>query len=90
MGVCDDLIVERDAGQPYAASGGPLSLVLPAPVEMIEPTGAETIVLLRLGGERVLGRSSPDVRPAAGAPWRFAVDTGKICLFDPTTGNLIP
>jgi multiple sugar transport system ATP-binding protein len=66
------------------------SLVLQAPVEMIEPTGAETIVLLRLGGERVLGRISPDVRPAVGGPWRFAVDTRKICLFDATTGNLIP
>ena len=65
------------------------SLVLQAPVEMIEPTGAETIVLLRLGGERVLGRISPDVRPVPGAPWRFAVDTRKICLFEPATGNLI-
>ena len=66
------------------------TMALEAPVEMIEPTGAETIVLLRLGGERVLGRISPDVRPAVGGPWRFAVDTRKICLFDATAGNLIP
>ena len=43
MDVCDDLIVERDAGRPYAASGGPLSLVLQAPVEMIEPAGARAV-----------------------------------------------
>ena len=53
------------------------SLVLQAPVEMTEPTGAETIVLLRLGGEQVFGRIAPDVSPAVGEPWRFAVDTAQ-------------
>src|SRR5262249_33031728 len=33
-----------------------------APVEMTEPTGAETIVVLRLGAERALARVSPDLR----------------------------
>ncbi|MES1148136.1 MAG: ATP-binding cassette domain-containing protein, partial [Bradyrhizobium guangdongense] len=39
------------------ASGAPI--VVNAPVEMVEPTGAETIVLLRLGGEPALARISP-------------------------------
>src|SRR5438132_3466989 len=39
------------------ASGEPI--VVNAPVEMVEPTGAETIVLLRLGGEPVLARITP-------------------------------
>src|SRR5262249_53820726 len=52
-----------------------------APVEMIEPTGAETIVLLRLGDERALGRVSADLRPALNEVGRFAVDTRKISLF---------
>jgi multiple sugar transport system ATP-binding protein len=59
------------------------------PVEMTEPTGAETIVVLHLGGERVLGRVAPDIRLTHGAPAEFAVDTRKICLFDPTTERLI-
>jgi multiple sugar transport system ATP-binding protein len=60
-----------------------------APVEMIEPTGAETIVVLRLGDERALGRVSPDLRHRLGETAQFAVDTRKISLFDPVTGDRI-
>jgi len=56
---------------------------------MVEPTGAETIVLLRLGGEPALARISPDIRPAPGNPSPFALDTRRICLFDPETERLI-
>jgi multiple sugar transport system ATP-binding protein len=56
---------------------------------MIEPTGAETIVLLRLGGEPVLARITPDIRPEPGALAPFALDTRRICLFDPVTERLI-
>jgi multiple sugar transport system ATP-binding protein len=60
-----------------------------ARVDMIEPTGAETIVVLRLADERALGRVSPDLRPRLGETARFAVDTRKINLFDPATGDRI-
>jgi multiple sugar transport system ATP-binding protein len=60
-----------------------------AQVEMTEPTGAETIVLLRLGGERALARVAPDMRPAVGRAARFAIDTRSTCLFDPATERLI-
>ena len=56
---------------------------------MIEPTGAETIVVLRLGDDRALGRVSPDLRHRLGETARFAVDTRKIILFDPATGDRI-
>ncbi|MBR0664339.1 sn-glycerol-3-phosphate ABC transporter ATP-binding protein UgpC [Roseomonas hellenica] len=65
------------------------SVPIEAPVEMTEPTGAETIVLMRLGGEALLGRVSPDIRLPVGAPARFALDTRKLCLFDPATERLI-
>jgi multiple sugar transport system ATP-binding protein len=32
---------------------------------------------------------APDVRVSHGAPARFALDTRKICLFDPATERLI-
>ncbi len=64
-------------------------LTITAPVEMTEPTGAETIVVLRLGGQKVLGRVAPDIRLANGALATFAVDTRKLCLFDPQTERLI-
>ncbi len=65
------------------------AMVVQGQVEMTEPTGAETIVVMRLGGQKILGRVAPDIRLANGAPASFAVDTRKICLFDPTTERLI-
>src|ERR1700733_3725273 len=64
-------------------------LLVEAPVEMTEPTGAETIVLLRLGGHEVLGRVAPDIKLKSGEHARFALDTRKICLFAPATEQLI-
>jgi multiple sugar transport system ATP-binding protein len=64
-------------------------LTISASVEMIEPTGAETIVVLRLGNERALGRVSSDHRPRLNEMARFAIDARKIHLFDPSTGNRI-
>ena len=58
-------------------------------VEASEPTGAETIVLARVGGERLRARVAPDARLALGQPASFAVDTRTACLFDPATGQLI-
>jgi multiple sugar transport system ATP-binding protein len=65
------------------------TLLIDAPVDMTEPTGAETIVLLRLAGHAALARIAPDIRLALGAPARFALDSRKICLFDPMTERLI-
>jgi multiple sugar transport system ATP-binding protein len=64
-------------------------LTIAAPVEMLEPTGAETIVVLRLGDQRMLGRVSPDLRHRLGETAQFAVDTRKISLFDPASGDRI-
>jgi multiple sugar transport system ATP-binding protein len=69
-------------------SGAP-PIIVEAPVEMVEPTGAETMVLLRLGGEPAMARITPDVRPAPGARASFALDTRRVCLFDPKTERLI-
>jgi multiple sugar transport system ATP-binding protein len=56
---------------------------------MTEPTGAETIVMLRLAGQRVTARVAPEVRLPLGATRQFAVDTRKVCLFDPRSERLI-
>src|SRR5262245_4815264 len=65
------------------------ALIIAASVEMLEPTGAETIVVLRLGDDRALARVSPDLRYRLGEAARFAVDTRKIILFDAATGHRI-
>jgi multiple sugar transport system ATP-binding protein len=86
LGIRPECIAEGSRGF-SGTSGAPI--VINAPVEMVEPTGAETIVLLRLGGEPVLARITPDIRPAPGALAPFALDTRRICLFDPVTERLI-
>jgi multiple sugar transport system ATP-binding protein len=86
LGIRPECIAEGSRGF-SGASGAPI--VVHAPVEMIEPTGAETIVLLRLGGEPALARITPDIRPEPGALAPFALDTRRICLFDPVTERLI-
>ncbi len=64
-------------------------LTVEAVVEMTEPTGAETLVTMRLGGHRVIGRVAPDIKLVVGEAGRFAVDTRKICVFDPHSEALI-
>jgi multiple sugar transport system ATP-binding protein len=86
LGIRPECIAE---GQRGFAGASDAPIVINAPVDMIEPTGAETIVSLRLGGEPVLARISPDIRPAPGALAPFALDTRRICLFDPATERLI-
>ena len=60
-----------------------------AVVEVSEPTGAETIVLIRIAGERLRARVAPDIKLPTGQPASFSVDTRTICLFDPQTERLI-
>ena len=75
--------------EPGRRFGDAAPRIITAWVEMTEPTGAETIVTLRLAGEKVIGRVAPDVRLAVGADAEFAIDVRKLCLFDPTTERLI-
>jgi len=83
LGIRPECIVEHDR----RFDGG--TIQVEALVEMTEPTGAETIVVIRLGGHEVLARVAPDVKLKPGEHARFAVDTRKICLFDPATEQLI-
>ena len=56
---------------------------------MVEPTGAETMVVLRVGDREVVARFEPDDAPAVGERVTLAVDMAKACLFDPETERLI-
>jgi multiple sugar transport system ATP-binding protein len=64
-------------------------MVVDATVEMTEPTGAETLVILRVTGQRVIGRVAADTRLTLGSTARFSIDTRKLCLFDPVSERLI-
>ena len=60
-----------------------------APVEMVEPTGAETIGFMRFGDLEVVGRFDPDEAPRMGEIIPLGIDMSHACLFDPTTKKLI-
>jgi multiple sugar transport system ATP-binding protein len=60
-----------------------------ARVEVIEPTGADTLVVLDLGGNEFTVRLEPDVSLKPGRDARFFVDLAKLVCFDAKTEKLI-
>ena len=60
-----------------------------ARVEVIEPTGADTLVVLDLGGNEFTVRLEPDVSLKPGQDARFFVDLANLVCFDPKTERLI-
>jgi multiple sugar transport system ATP-binding protein len=56
-----------------------------APVEVVEPTGSETMVILRAAGKEIIARYEPDDTPAVGDRAELLVDMSKVSLFDPAT-----
>ena len=49
---------------------------------MVEPTGAETMVVLRVGEKELIARFEPDDAPAVGDRVTLAIDMSKACMFD--------
>ncbi len=60
-----------------------------APVEIVEPTGAETIAMMRVADKELVGRFPPAKAPKMGETIDLSVDMQQICLFDPVTERLI-
>jgi multiple sugar transport system ATP-binding protein len=61
-----------------------------APVEVVEPTGAETHAVLKLGEQEIVGRFDPDGAPRLGELMALGIDMGHASLFDRGTQALIP
>src|SRR5262249_30729504 len=74
LGVRPECINDRGSGA-----------ALEAEVQVSEPTGAETLLLLRVGNERLRARVAPDAKLAPGQSASFSVDTRTACLFDPAS-----
>ena len=68
---------------------GPAQQFFEARIEVIEPTGADTLVLLDLGGAEFTVRLEPDVAIGPGQTARFLADLSKLVCFDPATEVLI-
>jgi multiple sugar transport system ATP-binding protein len=74
---------------PRRAEVTPYLGTIEAPVEVVEPTGAETMVIVRIAGNEVIARFEPNAAPSVGEPVKLAVDMAQACLFDPETERLI-
>ena len=63
--------------------------VVEAVVEVVEPAGADTYVVMRAAGKEVTARmrADADVRPGARIP--FAFDLAKAVVFEPASGQRI-
>ena len=68
----------------------PSLALMKAPVEVVEPTGAETNAVLRLRDREIIGRFDPDDAPHEGEILPLGVDMAHACLFDPSSEALIP
>jgi multiple sugar transport system ATP-binding protein len=62
---------------------------LTAPVELVEPTGAETIAVLKIGERDIVGRFDPDGAPQPGETLALGIDMAHACLFDPGSQLLL-
>ncbi len=71
------------------AALGPKQRWLDAHVEVIEPTGADTLVVMEIGNQEISARIEPDVMLQPDSRHRFIVDLSKLVCFDPQTEKLI-
>jgi len=69
------------------ASEKGLSQVLDIRVDVIEPTGPDTLVSSQINGKRLLSRVHPSAAPKPGEKLAVVVDLSKAVLFDPISGT---
>ncbi len=60
-----------------------------ARVEVIEPTGADTLIVMNLGGHEFTARLEPEAKITVGAEVKFFLDLSKLVCFDAETEKLI-
>jgi multiple sugar transport system ATP-binding protein len=58
-------------------------------VDVVEPTGPDTMLVFTLGGQEAIARVRPEDRVPEGSSFRFSANTERAKLFDPETGKRI-
>jgi multiple sugar transport system ATP-binding protein len=56
-------------------------------VDVVEPTGPDTMLVFTLGGIEAIARVHPEDQAPVGTAFPFEVDMAKAKLFDPATGK---
>jgi multiple sugar transport system ATP-binding protein len=72
-----------------AVSGNGPRRTMKATVEVTEPTGADTLAVLMVGGHEMTARLQPDFPLRAGQQGEFGIDLGKLIFFEPKGGQRI-
>ena len=85
LGIRPEQITDKD---PYAGAN-PHSIEQAARVEVVQPTGPDTLVLIRLNGTPVTCRVHPGANPRAGQPMGLTFDLSKLVFFDPVNEKRI-
>ena len=62
---------------------------LPCRVDLVEPTGPDTLMLVQINGAKVTARVAPQDARAPGEIAALSFDAGKVVLFDTQTGRRI-
>ena len=59
------------------------------PVDVVEPTGPDTMIVFDLGGVEMIARVHPEDRAPIGSLYSFEVNMDKAKLFDPESGKRV-
>jgi multiple sugar transport system ATP-binding protein len=65
---------------------GPNRFVFEREVDVVEPTGPDTMIVFNLGGQDLIARVRPEDARPSGTRFRFEVDMDKAKIFDSETG----
>jgi multiple sugar transport system ATP-binding protein len=71
----------------FRSDGG--TATLSGVVDVVEPTGPDTMVIVNVEGQLMTARLGARERPAVGEASTISVDTSGINLFDPATESRI-
>jgi multiple sugar transport system ATP-binding protein len=75
--------------RPESLGSGESDSRLKGTVEVVEPTGPDTMVIVNIAGQLVTARMGAQERPVVGEMLSLAVDTRAISLFDPESETRI-
>jgi multiple sugar transport system ATP-binding protein len=75
--------------RPETLSAGEGTATLSGKVDVVEPTGPDTMVIVSVGGQLITARLGSRDRPALGETLTVTVDTTAVNLFDPESGQRI-
>jgi multiple sugar transport system ATP-binding protein len=75
--------------RPETLAAGEGAAMVRGLVDVVEPTGPDTMVVINTGGQMISARLGSRMRPRPGHELTLTVDTAAVNLFDPTTSNRI-